>query len=200
MPKKIDLAERKEQIVKATFDVIHQYGFEKTTLREIAKHAGLSLGSVQYFFPKQKDIYSFAMEVIFHRFEVRMQQVVHVEEDQDIFEAAVRMGKQIVQIHTEEGRIENDIWVKFTLMASMNPEYQDLREEYRKINLNFAEGILRILHQYGYISNVDKIKEGAHALIIFITGLVFESVIYDYLYDEEVVENKVRDYLQSICD
>ncbi|WP_026702925.1 TetR/AcrR family transcriptional regulator [Salibacterium aidingense] len=199
MPKKIDLAERKEQIVKATFDVIYQYGFEKTTLREIAKHAGLSLGSVQYFFPKQQDIYSFAMEVIFHRFEVRMQQVVDVEEDQDIFEAAVRMGKQIVQIHTEEGRIENDIWVKFTLMASMNPEYQDLREEYRKINLNFAERILRILHQHGYIENADKIKEEAHAFIIFITGLVFESVIYDYLYDEEVVDNKVREYLKSIC-
>ncbi|MFZ4453597.1 TetR/AcrR family transcriptional regulator [Salibacterium aidingense] len=199
MPKKIDLAERKEQIVKATFDVIYQYGFEKTTLREIAKHAGLSLGSVQYFFPKQQDIYSFAMEVIFHRFEERMQQVVHVDEDQDIFEAAVRMGKQIVQIHTEEGRIENDIWVKFTLMASMNPEYQDLREEYRKINLNFAEGILRVLHQHGYITNVDTIKEGAHALIIFITGLVFESVIYDYLYDEEIVEEKVRKYLKNIC-
>ncbi|MGY4691021.1 TetR/AcrR family transcriptional regulator [Salibacterium sp. K-3] len=199
MPKKIDLAERKEQIVKATFDVIYQYGFEKTTLREIAKHAGLSLGSVQYFFPKQRDIYSFAMEVIFHRFEVRMQQVVDVEEDQDIFEAAVRMGKQIVQIHTEEGRIENDIWVKFTLMASMNPEYQDLREEYRKINLNFAERILRILHQHGYIRNANKIKEEAHAFIIFITGLVFESVIYDYLYDEELVDNKVREYLKNIC-
>ncbi|WP_027964906.1 TetR/AcrR family transcriptional regulator [Halalkalibacillus halophilus] len=199
MPKKIDLAERKEHIVKATFDVIHQHGFEKTTLREIAKKADLSLGSVQYFFPKQKDIYAFAMEVIFQRFENRMQQVVQVEHDQDIFEAAVRMGKQIVQIHSKEGRIENDIWVKFTLMASMNPEYKDLSEEYRNINLNFAESILNILSQHGYLLNEDKIKEQAHAFIIFITGLVFESVIYHYLYSEQIVEDKIRNYLQEIC-
>lgn len=198
MPKKIDHAERKDQIVKATFNVIYYYGFEKTTLREIAKKAGLSLSSVQYFFPKQKDIYTFAMEVIFQKFKERMQKVGQVE--QDVFENAVRRVKQIVQVHTEEERMENDIWVKFTLMATMNPEYQGLKEEYRKINLNFAEDVLRILYESGYITNTDNIKEGAHSLIIFITGLVFESVIYTNFYNDQVVEKKARDYLINICN
>ncbi|WP_373893761.1 TetR/AcrR family transcriptional regulator [Virgibacillus sp. CBA3643] len=198
MPKKVDHAERKDQIVKATFNVIYYYGFEKTTLREIAKKAGLSLSSVQYFFPKQKDIYTFAMEVIFQKFKERMQKVGQVE--QDVFENAVRRVKQIVQVHTEEERMENDIWVKFTLMATMNPEYQGLKEEYRKINLNFAEDVLRILYESGYITNTDNIKEGAHSLIIFITGLVFESVIYTNFYNDQVVEKKARDYLINICN
>lgn len=198
MPKKIDHAERKDKIVKATFEVIYYYGFERTTLREIAKQAGLSLGSVQHFFPKQRDIYTFAMDVIFDRFKERMQRVGQV--DQDVFETAVRMVKQIVQVHTEEERMENDIWVKFTLMATMNPEYQGLKEEYRKINLNFAENVLRILYESGYITNTDNIKEGAHSLIIFITGLVFESVIYTNLYNNQVVEKKARDYLINICN
>ncbi|GAB3798944.1 TetR/AcrR family transcriptional regulator [Virgibacillus kimchii] len=197
MPKIVDHNQRKDKIVKATFDVIYNYGFEKTTLREIAKKAGLSLGSVQHFFPKQKDIYTYAMDVVFQRFEQRMQKVEQI--DEDVFYNAVHMAKQIVQVHTDVERMENDIWVKFTLMATMNPEYQELKENYRKINLNFAKNIISTLYDNGYLSRNINIEEKAHSLIIFITGLTFESVIYPQLYNHEVVEQKVREYLTNIC-
>ncbi|WP_164218603.1 TetR/AcrR family transcriptional regulator [Virgibacillus sp. YIM 98842] len=197
MPKIIDHNERKTQIVEATFDVIYHYGFEKTTLREIAKKAGLSLGAVQHFFPKQKDIYTFAMDVIFQRFEQRMQKVEQKEED--VFENAVNMAKQIVQVQTEVERMENDIWVKFTLMATMNPEYQELKENYRKVNLNFAKNIISMLYHNGYLASSIHIEDKALSLIIFITGLTFESVIYTQYYNEQVVEQKVREYLTGIC-
>src|SRR5690625_6177146 len=103
MTKIVDHNERKTQIVEATFDVIYHYGFEKTTLREIAKKAGLSLGSVQHFFPKQKDIYTYAMDVIFQRFEQRMQKVS--QDDHKAFDRAVRMVNQIVQVHSETERV-----------------------------------------------------------------------------------------------
>jgi AcrR family transcriptional regulator len=197
MPKIVDHNERKTQIVEATFDVIYHYGFEKTTLREIAKKAGLSLGSVQHFFPKQKDIYTYAMDVIFQRFEQRMEKVEQM--DVDVFENAVHMAKQIVQVHTDVERMENDIWVKFTLMATMNPEYQRLKEDYRKVNLNFANNIISLLYDNGYLASSISIEDKAHALIIFITGLTFESVIYTQFYNHQVVEQKVREYLTSIC-
>ncbi|MFA1822908.1 TetR/AcrR family transcriptional regulator [Virgibacillus oceani] len=197
MPKIIDHNERKAQIVEATFDVIYHYGFEKAALREIAKKAGLSLGSVQHFFPKQKDIYTYAMDIIFQRFEQRMQKVEQA--DEDVFENAVHMAKQIVQVQTDVERMENDIWVKFTLMATMNPEYQDLNEDYRKVNLNFAKNIISLLYHNGYLESSINIEDKAHNLIIFITGLTFESVIYTRFYNHQVVEQKVREYLTNIC-
>ncbi|MFC7063422.1 TetR/AcrR family transcriptional regulator [Halobacillus seohaensis] len=198
MPKKIDHAERKDQIVEATFRIIHYFGFEKTTLREIAKEAELSLGSVQHFFPKQKDIYMFAMDVIYQRFEERMQNVVQV--NLGVFENAVRMIKQIVQANTEEERIENDIWVKFSIMATMNSEYQEPKKRFREVNLSFAKDIFRMLHKDGYIKNSISINDSANSLIIFIHGLVFESVIYANLYNAQVVENEIREYLRRICN
>jgi len=197
MPRKLNHAERKEHIVEAAFDVIYYHGFENTSLRDIAKQAGLSLGSVQHFFPRQRDIYAFAMEIIFQRFEERMQKVVQV--DQDAYENAVRMVKQIVQVHTDVERMENNIWVKFTLMATMNPEYHELQENYRKVNLRFAEDVLRMLYEHGHITNHISIKDKAHSLIIFVTGLVFESVIYAHLYNDQVVEDKIKEYLRNIC-
>ncbi|AXF57186.1 TetR/AcrR family transcriptional regulator [Salicibibacter kimchii] len=197
MPKKINHAERKNQIVEATFRIIHYLGFENTTLREIAKEANLSLGSVQHFFPKQKDIYMFAMDVIHQRFQERMEKVVQV--DNWTFEDAVRMIKQIVQVNTEEERIENDIWIKFSMMATMNQDYHEQKNKFREVNFNFAEDILINLHKNGYIETSINMKEQANALIIFIHGLVFESVIYADLYNNQVVEKEIREYLQKTC-
>ncbi|RPF50401.1 TetR/AcrR family transcriptional regulator [Aquisalibacillus elongatus] len=197
MPKIIDHAERKDQIVEAMFRIIHHSGFEKATLREIAKEAGLSLGSVQHFFPKQKDIYMFAIDVVYQRFEERMQQVV--QDYQGGFENAVRMIKQIVSANTEEERMENDIWMKFSIMATMNPEYQEPKNKSREVDLNFAKDVLDTLYQEGHLKNSTSIKENANSLIIFIHGLVFESVIFRDLYDSDVIENEIRSYLRRVC-
>ena len=198
MPKKIDHAQRKDHIIEAMFRIIHHSGFEKATLREIAKEADLSLGSVQYFFPKQKDIYMFAMDVIYQRFEERMQKVIQV--NQEVFEHAVRMIKQIVQANTEEERMENDIWMKFSIMATMNPEYHATKDRSREVNLNFAKDVLMLLHKNEYIHAPIDIEKSANSLTIFIHGLVFESVIYTNLYSDDVIEKEIREYLRMICD
>lgn len=197
MPKIINHAERKDQIVEAMFRIIHYNGFEKATLREIAREAGLSLGSVQHFFPKQKDIYTFAMDVIYQRFEERMERAVQVH--QGALENAVRMLKQIVHVNTEEERMENDIWLKFSIMATMNPEYHETKDRFRRVNFHFAQDILNMLRQNGYMKNSADIKDSANSLVIFIHGLVFESVIYADLYNDQVVEKEIRKYLRKVC-
>ncbi|SET54196.1 transcriptional regulator, TetR family [Oceanobacillus limi] len=198
MPKKIDHSQRKEQIVEAMFRIIHHSGFEKATLREIAKEAELSLGSVQYFFPKQKDIYMYAMDLIYQRFEERMQKVIQV--NLEAFEHAVSMIKQIVQANTEEERMENDIWMKFSVMATMNPEYQVTKDRFREVNFNFAKDIVQMLENSGYITIPINIDRSANSLTIFIHGLVFESVIYANSYNDQVIEKEIREYLQMICN
>lgn len=197
MTKKINHIKRKYRIVEAAFHVIYHSGFEKTTLRKIAQKAGLSLGSVQYFFPKQKDIYLFAMDVIYKRFEERMRNVEQPK--QGAFEYAVRMVKQIVQVGTEEERIENDIWVKFSLMATMNSDYQIRKNEFREVNIKFAKEILEMLKENNYIERHTNIEESAISLTIFVHGLVFESVMFTHFYNDQVVEKEVRKYLQQIC-
>lgn len=198
MTKKINHVKRKEDIVEAAFHIIHYSGFKQATLRKIAQEAGLSLGSVQYFFPKQKDIYLFAVDVIYERFEERMRNVIQPE--QGVFEYAVRLLKQIVQVNTKEERIENDIWVKFSIMATTDTEYQDRKNEFRKINNKFAKDILSMLQENHNMNMSINIESAANSLVIFTHGLVFESVIFPHLYDNKIVEKEIRRYLTNVCD
>src|SRR5699024_6020425 len=145
MTKKINHMKRKEDIVEAAFYIIHYSGFKQATLRKIAQEAGLSLGSVQYFFPKQKDIYLFAVDVIYERFEERMRNVIQPE--QGVFEYAVRLLKQIVQVNTKEERIENDIWFKFSIMATTDTKYKEQKNALQKIKKKIIKTLLKILKE-----------------------------------------------------
>ncbi|TVP81764.1 MAG: TetR/AcrR family transcriptional regulator [Alkalicoccus sp.] len=197
MPKKIDPEERKMHIFEAACRVIYQHGFEKTTLREIAREAGLSLSSVQHFFPKQKAIYMYAMDVILDKYRARMKRASRVGENG--YENAVQQIKQIVHASTEEERMENDIWVKFSMMAVMNADYMEKKDKLREINVEYAESVLDMLQMEGYIKDSSRLQEQTNSLIVFLHGLVFESVIYRTLYDETVVEREIRGYLAKIC-
>src|SRR5699024_2815733 len=137
------------------------------------------------------------MDVIYQRFEERMRNVEQPEEG--VFEYAVRMVKQIVQVGTKEERIENDIWVKFSLMAVMNSDYQGRKDEFREINITFAKEILEMLQDNNYLDNHTNIEDSAVSLTVFVHGLVFESVIYTHLYNDQVVEKEVRAYLRKVC-
>ncbi len=59
-----------------------------------------------------------------------MQKVAQV--NQGGFENAVRMLKQIVQANTEEERMENDIWMKFSIMATMNPGFHATKIDFER--------------------------------------------------------------------
>lgn len=197
MPKKIDPTQRKTEIVEAAFRLIYKIGFEKTTLREIAKEANLSLSSVQYFFPLQKNIYLYAMDVILYRYEQRMQRASAAGAE-DV-ESAVRMMKQMVQVRTEEERMENNIWIKFSTMATMNEDYKEKKDTFHEINADYASFILTKLQTQGWVKKSTDVTAESQSLVIFLHGLIFESVIYPALYNEEIVEKEIRQYLKKVC-
>ena len=60
MSKKATKTEKGEQtkaaILNAALETFHEHGYEKTTMREIAKRAGLSLGSAYYYFRSKEHL------------------------------------------------------------------------------------------------------------------------------------------------
>lgn len=67
MPKKATKTQKGEQtkalILNAALETFHEHGYEKTTMRTIAKKAGLSLGSAYYYFGSKEHL----IQAFYHR-------------------------------------------------------------------------------------------------------------------------------------
>jgi len=60
MPKIVDHHRRREDLALLTLEVISAVGIEQATLREIARHGGLSLGRLTHYFGSKDDLLAFA--------------------------------------------------------------------------------------------------------------------------------------------
>lgn len=55
-PKIVDKKQRREKIAWAAFELFSQHGFENTTVEAVAKHVGVSKGSVYDYFKTKDDL------------------------------------------------------------------------------------------------------------------------------------------------
>ncbi len=62
MPKQVDHRERREAIAQALWRVVEQQGWERATMREVAREAGVSLGQLQHYFTSRTAMLTFATQ------------------------------------------------------------------------------------------------------------------------------------------
>ncbi|GAA2814542.1 TetR/AcrR family transcriptional regulator [Saccharopolyspora taberi] len=56
MPKRVDHQARRRQIAEALIDIVSREGMEAVNLRDVAAHAGVSMGAVQHYFKSKEDM------------------------------------------------------------------------------------------------------------------------------------------------
>jgi AcrR family transcriptional regulator len=64
MPKVVNHQRRREDLAQLTVEVISTVGIEKTTIREIARRGGLSMGMLTHYFTSKDELVSFAFRWI----------------------------------------------------------------------------------------------------------------------------------------
>lgn len=200
MPKKVNHQERKHEIAEAALHMIHQNGIANTTLREIAKEVGLSLGSVQYYFQKQEDLYEFTMDLLYKRTEDRIRNVL--VKNQSAFENAVSMLTQMVQVQDEQQRMENDIWAQICFVPDKSFENEELKERFHQSYAAFVSQVvnqvIEMLHDTRFLYS-QCLEAEAKTLSFFMDGLMLNTIIYPNHYDEQTVKAQIREYLFKIC-
>ncbi|AXJ11545.1 TetR/AcrR family transcriptional regulator [Arthrobacter sp. PM3] len=67
MPKFVDAAIRRQEIVDAVFRIIAADGFERASLREVADEAQLAVGSVRHYFASSDELLSHAFAAVIDR-------------------------------------------------------------------------------------------------------------------------------------
>ncbi len=125
MPKVVDPAERRLVLVEAVWQVIRRDGLEQASVRNVAREAGLSTGSLRHYFASQSELMVFAFRAVIDRIESRL---AGLEHEHDPRRRAQRVLAELLPLDDEQ-RAENEIWLAFTSRAMVDPALRALRDE-----------------------------------------------------------------------
>lgn len=125
MPKIVDRSERRRELAEAVWRVVQRDGVEQASVRNVAREAGLSTGSLRHYFATQSELLEFAMRTVMERVESR---VAAIPVPDDRLRAARTVLAQLLPLD-EERRSENEVWVAFSARAMVDDGLRTLRDE-----------------------------------------------------------------------
>jgi AcrR family transcriptional regulator len=133
MPKIVDHDAQRRIVAEAAMRVIQQSGLEQATVRKVAKEAGLSVGSMRYYFSSQVELFAFCMNLVVERVEDRLSAY---EFQGPILQDVKRILLQLLPID-EERSLEMEVWFTFHSKMLVHSELQ-------KLSFHVHDGIYRV--------------------------------------------------------
>jgi len=121
----VDPIERRKRLAQAVWRVVRREGLERASVREVAREAGVSMGSLRHYFGSQSELLIFAMRMVIERIEHR---VAALRQPDDPREAAKQVLAELLPLDPER-QAENEVWLAFTARALVDPQLRALRDE-----------------------------------------------------------------------
>ena len=121
----VDPVERRRRLAQAVWRVVRRDGLERASVREVAREAGVSMGSLRHYFGTQSELLIFAMRMVMERIEHR---VSVLRRPDDPRQAAGRVLAELLPLDHER-QVENEVWLAFTARALVDPQLRALRDE-----------------------------------------------------------------------
>lgn len=130
-------ARRRNQLVEAVFRIVRRDGVENASVRNVAREAGLSMGSLRHYFATQAELLAFALGEVERRLRARLADLDTSGDPRDVLE---RVLHHLVPM-TPDSRVEHEIWLAFVGKAVADPTlhslnarvYDELRELIRQV-------------------------------------------------------------------
>jgi AcrR family transcriptional regulator len=132
MPRAVDHAQRRTELAEATWRVIQRDGIEGASVREVAREAGLSMGSLRYFFDSQDGLLRFAMQEVMGRVRARFDAGAEARDSAirqgKTFEVVIAMLEQVMPFD-DERVTEAQVWQAFAPRALIDPQMRAMRRQ-----------------------------------------------------------------------
>ncbi|KZZ83117.1 MULTISPECIES: TetR family transcriptional regulator C-terminal domain-containing protein [Bacillaceae] len=195
MPKFVDHEKQKEKIAEAVWRIVARDGMEQVSVRNVAKEAGLSPGSMRHYFSTQSELIVFTMKFISEKIRKRAEGAVfsgdHMEDMAMLLEEALPLN--------DERRTETEVWFAFIAKAftdrELAPHSAELYDEIKRGVTLIITGLMTL----GLAKeNLDPEIE-IERLFALIDGLAIHGVIRPDECSPRKMSRVVRHHLQSLC-
>ena len=190
MPKVVDAAERRRHLAEAAWRVIRRDGLESASVRNVAREAGLSSGSLRHTFATQAELLVFAMNQVVDRITDRLEALDQTGLPQEVAE---RHLLELLPLD-DERREENEVWLAFTARALVEPELRQCAERsYDLLRAGCHRWVIAILGSEG---NIDLEADRLHALL---DGLAVHAAIRPGVATVERVQVVLVEHLAALA-
>jgi AcrR family transcriptional regulator len=161
-------ARRRAQLVEAVFRIVRRDGIEHVSVRNVAREAGLSMGSLRHYFATQAELLAFSLGEVERRFRARLTEVDPAAPPRKVLEQVLH---QLVPL-TPESRVEHEIWFAFVGKATADPALHSLNARIYDELRDLVRQIVALIQRPGLDPDLE--TERLYALV---DGLVLHAVL-----------------------
>jgi AcrR family transcriptional regulator len=173
MPRPSVEAERKDQILRATCQVIAEQGFVNLRVSDVARQAGVSGGTVHYYFDSKRELAHAAFEYNFTRSLERRRWILDSPDDPITRLRFVIDSYLPVDAETVEAwRVWAALWSEGLREVNLQELNERMYGEWRRL----VTGIIRDGQDNGQVRGGDPVQF-ANTLIAMIDGMAFQVLL-----------------------
>jgi AcrR family transcriptional regulator len=152
--------------------LILRRGLEGVSVRTVAAEAGLSMGSLRYYFATQADVLTFAMQLVIDRVRDRVQAL---DPQPDTTTTVLRTVEELLPLD-DDRRAEAEVWLAFTVRAQTEPTLRALRDTSYELLQELCRRLVAALPRPTRAAALDLDAE-AERLYALIDGLVLHGIV-----------------------
>ena len=174
MPKVVDVDARRTELAEAVWRVVRRDGLDHASVRNVAREAGLSMGSLRHYFGSQAELLAFAMRLVMQRARGRIEAL-------DLSSCGPRravelMISEVLPLDAER-RAEAEVWLALTGKALVDPTLRALRDEAYDGLSELCERSIRALVESGEAAHGLDVDLETERLYAVLDGLAVHAAI-----------------------
>lgn len=174
MPKIVDHDERRREVIAAVVRVIARSGIDSSTVRSIAREAGISTGNLAHYFANKDDILTSALELSHDRIKQRWDLKLDGLAGMAALRELVLDNLPLDEERQVETRLEMSYWARaLALPGVLDVQRREASELFRRISRLVDEA-----RKMGEITSTESTRSIAEYLLALIDGLSVHAILY----------------------
>lgn len=195
MPRPSVEAERKDQILRATCHVIAESGFQDLRMTDVARQAGVSAGTIHYYFDSKRDLMHAAFEYNFRHSLERRSAVLKSDADPlTLLDCVIESYAPADPDSVAAWRVWAELWVH----GLHEPELQELNESIYGDWRRMVIGLVRDAQDRDQIGEGDPVQI-ANTIVAMVDGLAVQVLLGSRNMTADRMRATCRNYLRGLA-
>ncbi|HUR08984.1 MAG TPA: TetR family transcriptional regulator C-terminal domain-containing protein [Nonomuraea sp.] len=204
MPKIVDHERRREELVRAVWEIISRDGIEGATVRKVAEAAGVSVGGLRHYFDNQASLLSFAAQAVARSVAKRISDHV-LDADLQGMQRAQLILEELLPLD-DNRRVEVDVWLACLVRSHVDDSLAELRHAAWPGERHICRLAVASCHGLPLPDRLEqefaeaRLEGQAMRLHVFIDGLSLQTATYPHNFTPQVVRQIVHEELRYLME